>query len=113
MQLNRDDVKAATIEKLYQTFEMMGITRADADAAFMENAGMTIGEYVDAQLDAGISEVPLEEVYTGVYFVADGMIYGSENWEDIVVPTLYTLEDNTLTLTRNIEAPYILTRSEN
>lgn len=113
MQLNRDDVKAATIEKLYQTFAATGMTREDVDAAFMENGGTTIGEAVDAMLDSGASEVQLEQTYTGVYFVADGMIYGGENWEDVMVLTLYTLEGDTLTLMCDIEAPYILTRSEN
>lgn len=113
MQLNRDDVKAATIEKLYQTFAATGMTREDVDAAFMENGGTTIGEAVDAMLDSGASGVQLEQTYTGVYFVADGMIYGGENWEDAMVLTLYTLEGDTLTLMCDIEAPYILTRSEN
>lgn len=109
MVLNRDDVKAATIEKLYQTFEATGMTREDVDAAFMENGGTTIGEAVDAMLDSGASEVQLEQTYTGVYYVADGMIYGGEGWEDEMKPIAFTLDGSTLTLMPENEAPVTLT----
>lgn len=113
MVLNREDVKAATIEQLYQTFEAAGMTREDVDTLFMENSGTTIGEAVDAMLDSGASEVQLEQSYTGVYFVADGMIYGGANWEGTMEPTAYILEGDTLTLTSEAETAYILTRTEN
>lgn len=112
MTANIGDVKAATVEKLYQTFEMMGMTRADADAAFMQNAGMTIDEYVDVMLASGESDIELTQEFDGVYYAENGQIFASESWTDEMAPADFTLEGNQLTLSMDGEGSYTFTYME-
>lgn len=90
-----------TLESIYVSFEEEGLSREDADVAFEAQMGMTIAEYVEAQLDEMdmnefFGEMP--EAYSGVYYVEDGMIYAGESWNQRLEGVAYTLDGDTLTL---------------
>ena len=98
-----DAMKQYTVDSIYAEFEMQGMDRETADAAFAEVYDMTIVEYVDEELAA----IDLNEMFTamfgaidmgGVYYVEDGVIYAGDDWEDDMEGESFTLDGDSLIL---------------
>ena len=85
-----------SIDSIYAELEDTGLSRAEIDARFEEEFGMTI----DAYVRAGIAEMDLNEMFTetGVYYVDSGKVYLGENWNDTFAPNDYELKDGILYL---------------
>lgn len=92
-----DEMKAYTLEVMYKTFEQQGMDKAAADAAMLSTYGMSMDEYVEAnipELDVDATTVKQEQVY----YVQDGKIYAGTSWNVTMAPEDYTLVGNTLTI---------------
>ncbi|MBQ5866722.1 MAG: hypothetical protein IIW56_08625 [Oscillospiraceae bacterium] len=98
-----ESMRLYTIESVYVEFEALDISREDADVMFAESYGMSIEEYVDAEL-AGLD---MNELYSslfaamnfgGVYYVEGDQIFSAGDWEDEMIGDVYVLEGDSLTI---------------
>ncbi len=97
VEFDEEEYKAFMIEMIYVSGEAEGVSRPVMDAVFQQQSGMTIAEYVDLYITEGISTMDgLNK--DGVYYVADGMLYVGDNWNNPLEGSEYTLEGGTLTL---------------
>ena len=103
-------MKIATIEQLYVTFEQQNLTRKEADAQFLSYYGMTIEEYVDATIAQMSIEDFMDNNMEGVYYVDNGFIYMSEEWDEEMTAYAYTLDGDTMTLVDGNSDVLILTK---
>lgn len=91
-------MKVFTVELMYASFAESGMTKDQADDAFMLTYNMTIQQYVDQEIDA-MRESDVSASQNCVYYVKDGAIYGGDSWDDELLPISYTLSGNKLILT--------------
>ena len=98
-----DLMKQILTESIYAEFELQGMDKEAADAAFAIAYGMSIQDYVDEEL----SYVDLNELFAsafgaieikGVYYVEDGLVYSADSWEDEMIGDSYTITGDTLTI---------------
>jgi len=96
-------LKQATVDALYAEFELEGMDKETADAAFADATGMTIQEYVDQEYGAVDFSELFSSVFgalnlSGVYYVEDGLIYSGDNWDAEMVGESYTISGDVLTI---------------
>ncbi len=87
------------IETTYAEFEIYGMNRDEADAALMQNQGMTVPEYCQIALES-IDITALFDALdvSYVYYVEDGVIYTGMSWRSEMDATEFTLEEGKLVL---------------
>lgn len=90
-------------ESLYAMYMEDGMSRDEADAAFYQETGMTIPEYVQSAMEEDesyfeemLAEMNQEE--TGVYYVDDGILYIGDNWNSPLDGGEYTIDNDTFKL---------------
>ena len=90
-----------TVEMVYVEFEALDMDRETADAMFESSYGMTIDEYVEAEL----ANVDMNELYAslfsalnfgGVYYVEGDQIFTAADWNDEMIGDVYVLEGDSL-----------------
>ena len=94
-------LKQATVDAVYEEFELQGMDKETTDAAFQETYGMSIEEYVEQEFSA----IDMGELFgsifgalnlNGVYYVQDGLIYTGDNWESEMFGEGYTISGDML-----------------
>lgn len=105
IEVDEDEIRnvmyEVALESVYVSFEEEGLSRAEADAAFEAQMGMTISEYVEAMLaEADVNELlgGMPEAFSGVYYVENGMLCAGDSWNQPLDGVEYTLNGSTLTL---------------
>lgn len=88
-----------TIDMTYEALMAEGLSKSQAQQAFQQYYGMTVEEYVNAE----INSMSLEEIFgqfttKEVYYVGNNGIYASTSWYDEFELAEYTLEDGVLTI---------------
>lgn len=88
-----------TIDLMYAEFAGMGMNATQAQAAMKQNYGMTIEEYVDAEM----KNIDMDDLYEDmnedyVYYVKDGKLYMGDDWDEQMEPEEYKLEGDKLIL---------------
>ncbi len=106
--LDRESYMAAmrtyTIEVTYQTYEQMGLSRDEADAAVKAELGVDIPGYVDMILTE-IDEEMLTQSEEGIYYVQDGKLYTGPSWEEDTTTDDAWVEGSELTIL--LEDPFM------
>lgn len=98
MTVNEEDIKALTVEMIYATYGDFGMTRAEIDAYFQSEIGMTVAEYADQSLQEDETALqPTQEA--NVYYVEGDQLYAGSSWTAYMEPIQFALEGDTLTLT--------------
>lgn len=108
-------VVASNIEYVYNSLrnEMPGFTKAEIDVLFMNVYGMTVPEYVEAELSPDDFEQDIHQEIYGVYYVEGNILYQGENWTAYMSQTEYQLDGNTLILTDSgLAKQIVLTKAE-
>ena len=80
-------MKQYTVDSVYESFAAEGYSKEATDDAFAQSYGMSIQEYVDAEitkeaLDAAYKELFKILNFDGVYYVKNGLIYGASDWDE-------------------------------
>ena len=96
-----DAMREYTMESIYAELAAEGMDKAEADEGFELAYGMTVEEYVNEAITTEYFNDIYSEAFdsigmSGVYYVADGMLYTGANWNVTMEPTEYTLEGDTL-----------------
>lgn len=114
MVMNREDMKAATMESMYLAYEAYGMSKAEIDAMFLSQIGMSVSDYVDAYLDTDEAKAQLSQEAIQVYYVEGDQIYAGDSWTSYMEPAQFKLEGETLTLASYDEdmgeITYVLTK---
>ena len=102
--LNEAAFKEAAVEYCITTTYALyknqyGWSEAKTDEAFEDEYGLDVEMYYKTDF-ASVSYQGLYEVAAtgGVYYIADGKLYGAEDWSDEMEEEGYTLTDDTLVL---------------
>lgn len=96
--LDLDGYRESLTNALYSVYQAEGASREDANAACLEEMGMTISEYVDEVLSAAAEE-GTDEDRELIYFVEDGVLYIGTGWHSTLRPVLYRFDGDSLTMT--------------
>ncbi|MBQ4563655.1 MAG: hypothetical protein IJA58_04135 [Lachnospiraceae bacterium] len=94
----KKDYREFTIEQTYSTLAQQGFNKEAADAAILQNTGMTMEAYVDYVLQS-FDFGSLFQAFniTEVYYVKDGKIYTAMSWSSpLFEDSAYTLKDGIL-----------------
>lgn len=93
-------------EVVYQEFADMGLNKTAAELAIKAYSGMTVSQYSASLVeDMDIESMIAAFNQTGVYYVADGLVYYGESWAGKMDASPYTLEKGRLTI-RNLALAY-------
>ncbi len=88
-------MRVYTKEVTYLLLEEEGMSRADADDYLLMVFGMTMDEYVDAELESlDMADYTYEDEM--VYYVEDGQIFAGDDWEDDFTPANYEVVEDVL-----------------
>ena len=103
-QVDRDQLRSLmvelSVEMIYLSAEMEGLTREDADEQFLAMTGMSIREMVESEADEGVEELynTINEESKGVYYIEDGKLYMADDWNEVVEGGKFNCNGNTFTL---------------
>ena len=103
-QVDRDQLRSLmvelSVEMIYLSAEMEGLTREDADEQFLAMTGMSIREMVESEADEGVEELynTINEESKGVYYIEDGKLYMADDWNEVVEGGKLNCNGNTFTL---------------
>ena len=96
-----DALVAYTLELSYANMKAMGIGREDADVAIQQSMGMTMEEYARSTFAA----IDLEQIFQtilstlgGVYYVEGDQLYTGADWDTIIAPVTFHIENDVLYL---------------
>lgn len=94
----KEDYRAFTLEQTYLALAQQGMTKEDADAAILQNTGMTMDAYIDYILQSFDFASLFQALnVTEVYYVQDGKIYTGMSWSSTLFEdSAYTLENGVL-----------------
>ena len=100
-----------TVDLMYQEFAAMGMNETDANAAMEQAYGMTVEEYVAAEVE----KMNFDDLFSAfaveyVYYVEDNLLYLGFGWEGTLESDTFTLEDGILTLPVTDGEPVAFTR---
>lgn len=82
---------------VYETYEAAGMDKASIDSMFASETGMTVQEYAESTIDA-MTEEDLVTVTEFVYYVEDGTVYLSTDWETEMVACVYSVNGDKLNI---------------
>ncbi len=86
-------------DTVYAQLAAAGFDKAAADQVVMQNYGMTMDEYIDYSLGMIDFNSLIGAVnFNGVYYVADGKLYGGLTWAAEMSPDEYSVDGDTLTI---------------
>lgn len=96
------ELKRYVSDLVYESLAYEGLSKEDADEAMVSLYGMTMEEYVDAQVEA----IDLDEIFgmftaDMVYYVGQTEIYISDSWYGEFESSEYTLEDGVLIIEKD------------
>lgn len=88
-----------TVDMTYEALMAQGLSKADAAQTFQQYYGMTVEEYVKAELDKTSQEEIFEQfISKSVYYVGNNGLYIGESWYDEFDCGEFTLENGVLTI---------------
>lgn len=104
-------MQAYTVDLMYQEFAAMGLNEADSDAAMQEAYGMSVEEYVAAEVE----KMDFNALFSAfavdyVYYVEGDLMYLGFSWDGTLESDTFTLEGDTLTLPVTDGDPVVFTR---
>ena len=90
-------------DTVYAQLAAEGLDKATADQAIQQSYGMTMDEYIDYALGMIDFSALLGSVsLNGVYYVADGKLYGGLTWNAEMTPDEYSVDGDTLIIYADI-----------
>ncbi|MBQ7354270.1 MAG: hypothetical protein IJW62_01975 [Clostridia bacterium] len=97
----RSSMVELSVEMIYLSAEMEGLTREEADEQFRAMTGMSIREMVESEADEGAEELynTINEESEGVYYIEDRKLYMADDWNEVVEGGRFNCSGNTFTLT--------------
>lgn len=91
-------VQYYSAEIIYESYNQMGMSRDEADAAFLDESGMTVAEYVALTVES-LDMDDYNQEYTSVYYVEEDTLYTGTDWdEEDMYGVPFTLDGDTLTI---------------
>lgn len=85
-------------QSMYDSFAAEGMSKSEADAVMQLAYGMTVKEYAKNFAD-DLNESDLYSSENCVYYVSGNEIYGGSNWNDELIPMVFSVKGDKLTMT--------------
>lgn len=87
----------------YADLEAAGFTKEEADAAMVEEYGMTVEEYVQASMAEIDFAAAFEAMsFKGVYYVEGDQFYSGLSWDSALEPSTFRVEGDSLILDEDL-----------
>lgn len=104
-------MNAYTVDLMYQQFAEMGLSEAESNAAMEQTYGMTVEEYVAAEVE----KMDFAELFSAfavdyVYYVEGDLLYLGFSWDGTLESDTFTLDGDTLMLPVEGDEPVEFTR---
>lgn len=99
---------ADAVAKVYAGLAEQGMDEAAADAFWMAQYEKTILQYQQELIESTVTENDMDILDDYVYYVMDDAVCISMHWEDYFAGHIFTIEDDTLTMTNELTGEVLI-----